>query len=211
MVLSACRAVVAQLALLIRAFGCCMATLFEKEMDQQKKQEIAKKVLLQFAQYGFRKTSMADIAEVAGVSRQSIYKKFGTKEQCYDWTIDTYLQALYSEMFTLLERDDLPPMQVLAMVFDIFIGQTVETVSKPHGMELYRDSLRLTCGSDQDWPLRFKARLADFLLRHRFATEATATGLAFTLIYSGKGLLMEGGTREKINHDMGLIFATICS
>ncbi len=43
----------------------------------------AKDLMLTFAQYGFKKTSMEDIGSAVGVTRQSIYKKFGSKEKCY--------------------------------------------------------------------------------------------------------------------------------
>ena len=41
--------------------------------------EKAKDMLATFAQYGFKKTSMADIARAMGISRQSVYKKFDQK------------------------------------------------------------------------------------------------------------------------------------
>ena len=128
-----------------------------------KENEDAKNILATFSRYGFRKTSMEEIANSIGVSRQSVYKKFGSKEKCYEWTIQTYLSAMYFKIFTALENEDLPPMRILMHVFDIFIGEAVQTVSNPHGAEIFKDALQATHASREDWPLRYRARLAGFL------------------------------------------------
>ena len=52
---------------------------------------VARQVLRTFAVYGFKKTSMEDIAKAIGVSRQSVYKRFGNKKRCYAWVVDAYL------------------------------------------------------------------------------------------------------------------------
>ena len=179
-------------------------------MTQNKEHESARNILMTFAQYGFRKTSMEEIANAAGISRQSVYKKFGTKEKCYQWTIHTYLSGMYSHIFALLEKEDLPPMHILLNVFDIFIGQAVEIVRNPHGAEIFKNALQATHASSEDWPLRYKARLADFLERHRYTSEEKATGMAFCLISAGKGLLLEEPSREQFLDDMKVILESVC-
>lgn len=180
-------------------------------MIADKEHEWAKRILITFAQYGFRKTSMADIANAAGISRQSVYKRFGTKEGCYEWTINTYLFGMYTKIFDLLEHETLPSKQILLEVFDVFIGQAVEVTMPPHGPEVFKDTLRITHDSKEDWPLRFKARLADFLVRHRYASPNDAKGLAFCLISAGKGLLLEEPSREHFLEDIEVIIDSVCS
>ena len=51
--------------------------------EDEKRQSILDAALTQFAQYGLRKTSMQDIAERAGVSRQTIYASFKNKDQIF--------------------------------------------------------------------------------------------------------------------------------
>ena len=43
------------------------------------------KVIEVFSNYGFRKTSMSDLAEAAGVSRQTLYNRFKSKEDILHW------------------------------------------------------------------------------------------------------------------------------
>lgn len=174
-------------------------------MNRQTDSETARKILTAFAQYGFRKTSMTDIARAAGVSRQSIYKKFGSKDRCYEWTQQTYLAHMYTRMFASLSKDSNDSYAKILHYFDIFIGEGVKIISNPHGAEILGDLFKTTHSSEEDWPLRSRARLADFLERQNLATPENSTGLAFTLISAGKGLLLEEATREHFLDDMGLI------
>lgn len=180
-------------------------------VKKENEKENAKDILATFAQYGFRKTSMEDIARAAGVSRQSIYKKFGSKEKCYEWTIHTYLSGMYARIFAALSNEDLPPLRTLINVFDILIGEAVEIVRNSHGTEILNDALQATHSSEEDWPLRFRARLADFLERHNYASSEKATGTAFALISAGKGLLLEETSREQFLEDMTVIIESVVS
>ncbi len=167
--------------------------------------KIAQDVLATFARYGFQKTSMDDIGRAAGVSRQSIYKKFGSKEKCYQWTINTYLSNMYGRIFSALNNDELPPFQVLLDVFDILIGEAIEIVSNPHGTEILDDALHATKNSEEDWQLRLRARLAEFIERKNYVSNEKSTGVAFALISAGKGLLLEETSRETFLEDMEII------
>ncbi|REL36739.1 TetR/AcrR family transcriptional regulator [Thalassotalea euphylliae] len=174
-----------------------------------KEQESARNILETFARYGVRKTSMEEIANAAGVSRQSIYKKFGSKTRCHEWTIDTYLSVMYGRIFAALTNDQQPPMQTLHQVFDIFIGDAIEIVSNPHGTEILDDVFQSEKCSGDDWPLRLKTRLADFLARHNLVSSEHADGIAFTLIAAGKGLLLEESSRDQFLKEMSIIIDSV--
>ena len=49
----------------------------------QKSEGILDAALPVFVRYGFRKTSMADIARAAGISRAALYLSFGSKEELF--------------------------------------------------------------------------------------------------------------------------------
>ena len=163
----------------------------------------AKDVLNAFTQYGFRKTSMEDIARAAGVSRQSIYKKFGSKEACYEWTLNAYLADMYGRIFAAMDEDDAAPFRTLQKVFDIFTGEAVTMIQNPHGTELLDDALKAVHSSKEDWPLRFRARLGDFLHRSGFAASSDeGVEKAFVLIAASKGLLLEARSTDRFREDM---------
>ena len=178
---------------------------------QNEEVQVAREVLKTFSMYGFQKTSMEDIANASGVSRQSIYKRFGSKQKCYEWVIHNYLADMYSRIFTALENHELPAAQTLINVFDILIGEAVEIIRNTHGTEILDEVLRTTHASQEDWPLRLRSRLAEFLARNNYATSSNADGIAFALISVGKGLLVEEPTREKFITDMTLIIDSVRS
>ena len=50
-------------------------------LDNSKHNDIIEAAFTQFIQYGFQKTTMADIAVATGISRPSIYTYFENKEE----------------------------------------------------------------------------------------------------------------------------------
>lgn len=172
-------------------------------------QKIAGDLLNTFSLYGFHKTSMQSLADTAGVSRQSIYKKFGSKNKCYEWVIETYLDDMYSQIFKVLDDDKIVPSQALFQVFDIFIGNAIEITKNAHGTAVLDDTLKKTHSSNDDWPLRFRTRLADYLYRHDFVTRSNSLGVAYTMISAGIGLLVEETTRDSFTNNMNYIISSI--
>lgn len=177
--------------------------------ESNKEHELAKRLLHTFAIYGYQKTSMQDLANSAGLSRQSIYKKFGSKDKCYQWVIRTYLENMYSDIFQILDNDDQAPKEGLLKTFDVFIGNALEVTSNSHGPEVLDDTLKATHSSAEDWPLRFRTRLADYLIRHKLATNEDAVGIAYTLITAGKGILVEESSKEVFKKNMILIIDSV--
>ncbi|UTW45295.1 TetR/AcrR family transcriptional regulator [bacterium SCSIO 12696] len=174
-----------------------------------KEAQMAKDVLIAFAQRGFQKTSMEDIARAASLSRQSIYKKFGSKEKCYQWSIRTYLANMYTQIFATLGSSDDNSLSTLLNAFDISMGESIDVVSNPNGTEVMDDVLEETWASEEDWPLRYRSRLAEFLEQNNYAPGNRADGVAFALICSAKGLLLEESSREKFLEKMTLIIESI--
>lgn len=170
---------------------------------------LAKQLLLTFALYGYQKTSMQDLADSAGLSRQSVYKKFGSKDKCYQWVIHTYLSNMYSEIFRILDDDSQEAGKGLEKTFEVFIGNAVEVIANKHGTQVLDDTLKATHSSVEDWPLRFRTRLADYLVRHKLVSEDNALGIAYTLISAGKGLLVEESSRESFTKNMALIINSV--
>lgn len=169
----------------------------------------AEKILSVFAEYGFQKTSMEQIAGASGVSRQAIYNKFSTKENCYNEAILAYLSYMYGRIFERLEERSDNPLNTLVDVFDILIGDAVDIVNRPNGAQLLKESLKLSKKSSEDWGIRLNARLADFLKKHDCVEENKAEITASMLVLSGKGLLLEEPTREGFVEDMKKIIENI--
>ncbi len=94
-----------------------------------------------FSAYGFRKTSMDDIARGAGMSRPALYLHFKNKEAIFCALVENYydtackdITAALAQGTTLLEKLD--------RAFATHGGETMEAMmSSAHGMELFEASM----------------------------------------------------------------------
>ncbi|MBO9410930.1 MULTISPECIES: TetR/AcrR family transcriptional regulator [unclassified Ruegeria] len=169
-------------------------------------------VMTAFAQYGFRKTSMEDIARAVGLSRQSIYKKFGSKDACYSWSLVTYMQALYQNVFGILDEAKGDPIDVLATVLTSVVGDSVELAKTRHGAELLEDALKLSADQPENWPKVYVENLARFMSENGLAaTPDRALDLAHLLVTSTRGALVVSTSRDEFSDDIHRILRTVFS
>ena len=161
-------------------------------------------ILLIFCQYGFRKASMEDIAKAAGLSRQSIYKKFGSKEAVFEWAIseasssafDAAMAALFEEKETMSAR--------IVNAFDRWIGDFVPVLrGTPHGTEVLEKAIDYYTGAGHSGEAEFYSAIERQLLSDNLASTAEqASDKAFTLAMTAKGLLLRTDTLEEFHRDM---------
>lgn len=89
-----------------------------------------------FAAYGFRKTSMDDIARGAGMSRPALYLHYRSKEDIFRSLAQFYYDDAVESVRAALARD-LPIPERLAAAFAAQGGAIIETMmTSPHGREL---------------------------------------------------------------------------
>lgn len=167
-------------------------------------------VITAFAQYGFRKTSMEDIARAAGLSRQSIYKKFGSKEACYEAVLQAYMGSLYARVFATLHGESGQPVEVLGQVFDLMVGEAADYSLTPHGGEVLNDALAAAARMPDNPVEDYHRRLGDFLMRHGLvASEAQGIDMAHVLITASRGAMINATSRQDGADDMRRVLATI--
>lgn len=51
-----------------------------------------------FLRYGFRRTTMGDIAKAAGLSRQSLYARFANKDEVYAAGLELYAERMLAQL-----------------------------------------------------------------------------------------------------------------
>ena len=89
-----------------------------------------------FSAYGFRKTSMDDIARGAGISRPALYLHYRNKEDICRTLAQYLYEASEQAVRDVLARGGEVP-EVLAAAFDAQAGEFAEVfLNSPHGMEL---------------------------------------------------------------------------
>ena len=164
-----------------------------------------------FAHYGFRKASMEDLAQAIGVSRQTLYKRFKSKEAVRDWAVEGFIQTLLGRAETELSDTSLPVEQCLLNAFMRWTGDHVTLLrAAPHGSEIVEIGAAALKASRTDPVRDFEMRVADFLITHKASADrATAGEMAFTLLMASKGLLVACDTSESFAEGMGRVVETL--
>jgi AcrR family transcriptional regulator len=93
--------------------------------DVGRRRRLLEAALATFGRYGFRKTSMEEVARAAHLSRQGLYLHFSTKEDLFRAVI---LHALESGLHDAAARLDDPALgleQKLLGAFDAWVGRYV--------------------------------------------------------------------------------------
>lgn len=89
-----------------------------------------------FCHYGFRRTSMEDIARAAGMSRAALYLHFRNKLDIHRALVQHYFDATLERMRAALATHD-DPGSALAAAFLAKLGPEMDAIcASPHGSEL---------------------------------------------------------------------------
>ena len=159
-----------------------------------------------FLRYGFKKTSMEDLARAMGVSRQALYKKYGSKEAILELVTKSLVEASAEAALAALTAKNLTLGEQIFQALEQWVGQHVEPMrSSPHSGEV----LAMTDHS-ADSPIKvLEARLREAFER-RLKTERpelAAAEVTYTLFAASYGLLYkaqdhaeyESGMRRVLN------------
>jgi AcrR family transcriptional regulator len=146
------------------------------------RERILRAAFTRFASYGFRRTSMEDIAEAAGISRGALYLQFRNKEAIFRaLSEELHDQALAGAEAALASAAPLAE-RLLAAVEAKSLRFVEIAYGSPHGSELLDESNRL-CG---DLPTaaerRFRALLARVFRRAVAAGELDLSGAGLTAV-----------------------------
>jgi AcrR family transcriptional regulator len=152
--------------------------------------------LVTFARFGYRKTSMDEVARAAHISRPGLYFLFASKEDLFRAAVSQALKDDVAEVERILGESSLPIRDRLLDSFDRWSGRYIGPVAKDvagvieNNPDLLGDIVEL-------WPQRF----AD-LITNAIAAEATKTdqkaaiALAQTLISTAIGIKYQVDNRE---------------
>jgi len=90
-----------------------------KKIKGNKQATILAAAVTVFARYGFHKSKMAKIAEVAGVSAGTLYNYYSDKDHLFDRIFEEFCQKISSGIKDLMPRDDLSSLEKLDGVVDL--------------------------------------------------------------------------------------------
>lgn len=148
-----------------------------------------------FGQYGYRRTSMDDIAREAGIGKGTVYLSFAGKDEVFQALSQSLSERMLADAETARQRPG-PTADKLAAMSAAWFGTYVETIRhSPHASELMDAKHRLSADLVSRAAGRYKRLVRDVLAEAAAAGELdfepaglTADTAAELLIASARGL-----------------------
>lgn len=145
-----------------------------------------------FAAYGFRKTSMNDIADGAGMSRPAVYLHYKNKNDIYRSLIQLYYDQAADGLKTVFDAGK-PVAETLRNAFDAQFGDMLEEVlASAHGMELLDTAEKTAADVKEAGEARLHDLYSDWLRRQaeqgRILLPDTAEQIAEVILVGLKAL-----------------------
>ena len=165
-----------------------------------------------FATYGFRKTSMDDIARIAGMSRSALYLSYANKEDILQNLARTTLAETLATVKTVLAADTGSLEEVLLAAFIAKDGRFMESVlSTPHAREVVEAGLSATRHIVAEAEATMRELLAQWLARRGVpASLGTPDDVAASIVSALHGLKATStdyATYREGQHRLARIFA----
>ncbi len=139
-----------------------------------------------FAQYGFRRTSMDDIAKAAGVSRPALYQIFANKREIFRSIIEAHIEHVCAEVEILLTQDDLGSDALLRAILNTALIDPHRLLEDmPHGEELLGTSKDIAGDLFEEWETRKEVACRRALARNHPQLRAENLAKVISLAISG--------------------------
>jgi AcrR family transcriptional regulator len=130
---------------------------------EARRAEILDAALRMFGQYGFRRTSMDDIAREAGIAKGTIYLSFAGKEEVFQALAQRLAQRMLAGAEAASRRPGTTADKLTAMIVAWF-GTYAETIScSPHAGELLDAKHRLSADLVSDAASRYRQLVRDVI------------------------------------------------
>lgn len=112
-------------------------TMMQPDPDTARQDAILDAAFGAFAAYGYKRTTMEDIAKAAGLSRTALYLHFRSKEDIFRSLTERYFEQVLQDMEGALTRPGQTAEEALFACFVAKDGKFMDVVlSTPHGAEL---------------------------------------------------------------------------
>jgi AcrR family transcriptional regulator len=143
-----------------------------------------------FLRFGFERSSMADIATGAGVSRTAVYHYYPGKEDVLAAVVEEFNAAILKAAAESVDQSQ-SLAEALKGLLEAKFGRTLMLMTQsPHGVELVDATHRLSGPANRAADAAFHALVVGALTRHGKAQDADE--VAATLIAAAKGLMRSG-------------------
>jgi len=173
-------------------------------MRSAKQQHVIEKAYEVFLRYGYARTTMADLAKAAGLSRPALYLVFPDKEDIFsavvEWANERSLKAIREGL-----KSEWALEKKLLYTLELSIGQGYDTIAAHPDAE---DLLLLNCGSPaiEAGYAKLQGYLAELLRKAVKSSNLTATpeDVARTLLSSMRGFKLAASDGRDLRRLMAM-------
>lgn len=118
-----------------------------------------------FVRYGYRRTTMGDVAVAAEVSRPALYLMYSSKEEVFRAVVARLFATMLAEIGEGIDAR-LEPMEQLRFAFEVWCVRPFEIVlDAPDAADLLENSRKLAADAWSEAEADFEAIIADVLVR----------------------------------------------
>jgi AcrR family transcriptional regulator len=167
--------------------------MMSKQPTDGARQEHVLSVALEvFGRFGFRKTSLDEVARSADISRQGLYLYFASKEALFRAAVRQELDTALSEASHCLEEEDVGLEARVVAALDAWMGRFVGSVLASDIGNMLENSAMQLGDMAAEFSAAFEARLSSAIAAATTATDRRRLGvtpeeITGTLHAAGKG------------------------
>lgn len=176
-----------------------------------KTQRILDAALAVFCRYGYRKTSMLDIAQAAGMSRAALYLHFKNKEDVFRAGSERAHASVMAQVAAALAQSVPVFTRIETALLAFQQGLMAEIAASAHGQELFDANMTLAADVTLTARATLAASLAGALEQAEAAgdialrrVDATAAQVAALLVASMDGIKHTQGGGEALRQGIAL-------
>jgi AcrR family transcriptional regulator len=168
-----------------------------------------------FARYGYRKTSMEEVARAAGVSRQGLYLQFANKEELFRKALEHSLNTQLIAAQTALSRQQEGLEQRLIAACDAWSGRFVGSLGAD-AADLMCASTSLAGSTLTHYETMFELAVTRAIAESPLKIFCTSAGmcpadLARALHATARGLKQRSASREEFVKGMTVAARMFCT
>jgi AcrR family transcriptional regulator len=188
--------------------------------DSARREQVLSVALEVFGRYGFRKTSMDEVARSADISRQGLYLYFASKEALFRAAVRQELDTALFEASRCLEEEDVALEDRVVAALDAWMGRFVGSVLASDIGNMLENSAMQLGDMAAEFSAAFEARLSSAIAaatteNDRHQLGVTPEEITGTLHAAGKGwrFLVESRSEfvAKVTVAVRLVFAGFTS
>ena len=186
----------------------------DEARTDQRRRALLDAALGVFARFGYRKTSMDEVARAAQMSRQGLYLHFASKEELFRATVKHTLEEALQAALASLRDAERTLEQKLVAAFDGWMGRFVGMMGTD-AADLAEAMRTLVGPLATEYEERFRDALARAITAARLGAAYKPAGisarqLADTLAATARGFKYSSESREGFERNMTVAVRALC-